>query len=121
HGGAADARAGRLDQHRLPRLQGAAVDEHVPGGAEGDLRRGRILEAHVRGQGVEVGDRHRDVLGVAARDIEAEVAFFHAQVVAPREAQLTPAARNAAGYPDPVALLEISRIAGELAGEFAPE
>ena len=109
---------------RLPRLQEAAVDEHVPGGAEGDLRRGRVLEAHVRGQGVEVGDRHRDVLGVAARDVEAEVAFLDAQVVAPGEAQLALAARNAAGDPHAVALLEICGVAvqaGDFAGEFAAQ
>ena len=124
HRGAADARARGLDEHGLSRLQEAARDEHVPGGAEGDLRRGRILEAApARAAALRLAIGTHDVLGVAAGNVEAEVAFLHAQVVAPGEAELALAARDAAGDPDAVAFLEhactVQR--GDLAGELAPE
>ena len=104
--GAADAGACRLDEDALAGLQPAPVDEHVPGGTERDLARGGVLEADVRRQRIQVGDRHFHVLGVAAGQVEPEVAFPHAQVVATAQAELACPARKAASHPDAVPFLE---------------
>src|SRR5205085_9360263 len=88
------------------------------------LCRARVLEGDGGGKRVEIDDRHAHVFRVAAGDVESEVAFLHAQVVAPGEAELALAARDAAGDPDAVAFLEARRFAAQrrdLAGELAPE
>ena len=63
-----------------------------------------VVEADVRRQRIQVGDRHFHVLGVAAGQVEPEVALLHAQVVATAQAEAHVPARQAAGHPDAVAL-----------------
>jgi hypothetical protein len=92
--GARDAAARRLDEHRLPGPHLPLVDDHLPGGQKDERHRGDLREGQVAGVREQVGVRHDDVLRVAAVRVLAEDGVLPAQVVVPREALLTHAARD---------------------------
>ena len=105
-GGAADPGPGGLNQDRVAGAEPAAAHQHVPGGAEGDGDRRRVLEANVVRQRLEGGHRQTHELRVAAGDPVSAGAYLSAQVVSPCQAVLTGAAGKAVEHPDPVSLLD---------------
>ena len=82
------ADAGRRRQHQngLPRLELKTAHQHVPyrqvGGGDG----GRLLEANVSSDGMDVGGRQYQVFGVAAVHGAAQEPGASAEVVLPRQA-----------------------------------
>src|SRR3989475_13245497 len=76
--GAADAAAGRLDQHRLAGPEPRPGDEGVPGGEHRERERGARLERDRLGQRQDVGGGRAHQLGVAAILVRTEVAVLHA-------------------------------------------
>ena len=60
----ADAAADGVDQHRLARLELRAGEEHVPGGAERDLGRGRVLVGESVRDAHELAGAAGELLGV---------------------------------------------------------
>ena len=72
HGGRANTRADRVDQHGLADRQATAREEHVERRAERDLRGGRIRVRETVGDAHEVALRDRAVLGVAAGTRDAD-------------------------------------------------
>ena len=92
-GRGADAAADRVDQHRLADPEPAALEEHVPGGAEGDLERGgRVVGEPVR-DAQQVPGAADELLGVAAGGREADEARVRAERLAARAAEAAVAAR----------------------------
>ena len=86
----ADARAGRQHQHRLALADLRALDQHLPGGQEGDRQRRqrRVVERDaVARRRHQVLRRHDQVLGVAAPGLLADHPIVGAEVVAPAEAR----------------------------------
>ena len=72
HSGRANARADRVDQHRLADRQATAREEHVECRAERDLRRSSVRVGQPVGDAHEVALRDRAVLGVAAGTRDAD-------------------------------------------------
>ena len=68
----ADAAAAGQDEDDVAVAQPGARDEHVPGGEEGQRKRGGGDEVEVRRNGDEVLGGHRDELGVAAVGLQSE-------------------------------------------------
>jgi hypothetical protein len=93
--GAAHARAGGVDEHRLAGLQLGPGDQRVPGGEEDERNAGGLLEGHVPGLGKHVGRRNRDLLGVPASRVLTQDGVLPAKGVPARQALLTSTAGEA--------------------------